>query len=75
MSEKIKKLYRSRTNRMIFGVCGGLGEYFEIDPVVFRLLFVALAFAGSGVPIYLVAAVIMPLNPRERERSSPAEEG
>ena len=57
-------LYRSRTNRIIFGVCGGLGEYFDVDPLIFRIIFVALCFgAGSGVLIYLILAFLIPKNP------------
>jgi phage shock protein C len=56
-----KKLYRSRTNRVIFGVCGGLGEYFEVDPLIIRILFIILSFTGgSGIIIYLILAVIIP---------------
>lgn len=56
-----KRLYKSRTNRVLFGVCGGLGEYFNIDPTVFRLIMVLLVCgAGSGLLAYIVAAIIMP---------------
>jgi phage shock protein PspC (stress-responsive transcriptional regulator) len=56
-----KKLYRSKTDRIIFGICGGLGEYFEIDPLVFRILFILLTFTGgSGVIIYILLAIIIP---------------
>jgi phage shock protein C len=56
-----KKLYRSKTDRVIFGVCGGLGEYFEVDPLILRILFVLLTFTGgSGIIIYLILAVIIP---------------
>jgi len=56
-----KKLYRSKNNRVIFGICGGLGEYFEIDPLVFRILFILLTFTGgSGIIIYLILAIIIP---------------
>jgi phage shock protein C len=55
------KLYRSRTDRMVGGVCGGLGQYLGIDPVIVRLFFVVLAFAnGIGVLIYLVMWIIIP---------------
>lgn len=61
---QVKKLYRSRTNRIIFGVCGGLGEYFNIDPIIFRIIFVALTLgAGSGVLIYLILAFLTPKTP------------
>ncbi|MGN6712201.1 phage shock protein C (PspC) family protein [Anaerocolumna jejuensis DSM 15929] len=57
-----KKLYRSRRNRMIAGVCGGVAEYFDIDPTIVRLVTVLLAFFGAsaGFWIYLIAAIIIP---------------
>lgn len=59
MSES--RLTRSETDKMIAGVCGGLAEYLNLDPVWVRLLFVLLFFAsGIGIPIYLVLWVIMP---------------
>ncbi|MCI0531283.1 MAG: PspC domain-containing protein [candidate division Zixibacteria bacterium] len=60
------RLYRSRKNAMIAGVCGGLAEYFDIDPVVVRIIFVLLVFAGgSGLIAYLIAWIIMPQAPAE----------
>ena len=63
-----KQLYKSRTNRKICGVCGGLGEYLNIDPTVLRLIAVAGGFVscGTAILIYFVAAVIMPENPYEQ---------
>jgi phage shock protein C len=60
-----RKLYRSRTNRMIFGVCAGLAEFFGIDPTVVRLVFVAGALLGFGsfVLIYLVMFFVVPEEP------------
>lgn len=59
-----KKLYRSQTNRKIAGVCGGIGEYLNLDPTVIRLIWVLLAFfAGTGLLAYLIAALIIPENP------------
>lgn len=55
-----KRLYRSRSNRMICGVCGGIAEYFNVDPTIVRLLVAALCFTGSGFIVYLIAAIIMP---------------
>ena len=55
-----KKLYRSRTNRMICGVCGGVGDYFNIDPTIIRLLLVLLGFTGTGIIAYFIAAIIIP---------------
>lgn len=61
MSNNIKKLYRSKTNRVIFGVCGGLGEYFEIDPLIVRILFIILSLAnGAGIIAYILLAIIVP---------------
>ena len=59
-----KKLYRSLSNRMICGVCGGIGEYFNIDPTLIRLLWVLLSMGscGTGLLIYIIAAVIIPEN-------------
>ena len=59
-----KQLYRSRTSRKIAGVCGGLGEYMNLDPTVVRLIWVLLFFfAGVGILAYLIAALIIPENP------------
>ena len=57
-----KKLYRSRKERMICGVCGGVGEYFHIDPTIIRLIWVILTIGGfgSGLLAYIIAAVIIP---------------
>lgn len=59
-----KKLYRSRSQRMICGVCGGIAEYFNIDPTIIRLVWVLFALTGgSGLLIYFLAAIIMPDDP------------
>ena len=59
-----KRLYRSRKDKIIGGVCGGIGEYFKIDPVIIRLLWILLIFAGgSGILAYLVAWIIIPKHP------------
>lgn len=58
-----KRLYRSRTNRIICGVCGGVGEYFGVDPTIIRLLPILFACTGSGIVAYFIAAVIMPDQP------------
>ena len=57
----MKKLYRSNTQKMIAGVCGGIGEYFEIDPTLVRLGFVLFSLmGGSGLLAYLIAAIVIP---------------
>jgi len=59
-----KRLYRSKNEKMIAGVCGGLASYFSIDPTLVRLLFILLLFAPpSGVLIYLIIWLITPLEP------------
>jgi phage shock protein C len=59
-----RKLYRSRTNRMLAGVCGGLAQYFTMDPTLMRVLFLVLTvFGGAGPLIYLVMWIIVPNEP------------
>lgn len=56
-----KKLYRSKSNLVLAGICGGLGEYFSIDPVLVRALFVLITLAGgSGIVLYLIFWIIIP---------------
>lgn len=60
-NKNTKKLYRSKKNRLIAGVCGGLGEYFNIDPTIVRLVWLLFVFAGgSGILAYLIAWIIIP---------------
>lgn len=61
MDNQIKKLHRSKSDRVIAGVAGGLGEYFGIDPVLFRILFVFLIlWGGAGILFYLILMFIIP---------------
>ena len=70
-----KKLYRSQKDRMIGGVCGGLGEYFGIDPTIVRLLFVAFALAGGpGLIAYLVFLIVVPDESTVVSTPRPSEE-
>ena len=63
-----KRLYRSNRNKILCGVCGGIAEYAGMDPTLIRLIFVLLCFAvGGGLLIYLIAAIIMPKNPEEKD--------
>ena len=56
-----RKLYRSRSKRILAGVCGGLGEYFNVDATLIRVLFVVLAvFGGAGLILYLAMWIIVP---------------
>jgi len=57
-----KKLYRSRSDRMISGVCGGLAKYFDIDPTIVRIIAVLSIFAsGVGILAYIILAIVVPL--------------
>ena len=60
-SFKGKKLFRSKKNKVIAGVCGGIGEYFGVDPILIRLLWVIFTLmGGAGVLAYIIAWVIIP---------------
>jgi phage shock protein C len=75
MTSEIKRLYRSRTDRYIGGVCGGLGEYFSIDPTVIRIIYILFALTGgSGIFIYLILLLVIPEKPWE-EKSTTETEG
>ncbi len=59
-----KRLYRSKNNCMIAGVCGGLGEYFDMDPTFIRLLWIVFTLAGgSGILAYIIAWIVIPQHP------------
>ena len=65
-ADDVRKLHRSGSNRWIAGVCGGLAEYFGLHAAIYRVLFVALAFAGgTGILLYLAAALVMPAEGRD----------
>lgn len=64
---KVRRLYRSGTNKILGGVCGGIGEYLNVDPVIVRLLWLIMSFAlGSGLLLYVIAWIIMPRNPKHK---------
>ena len=59
-----KRLYKSDKNRMVDGVCGGIAEYFDIDPSLVRLGWVVFcAMGGSGIAAYIIAALLIPSSP------------
>jgi phage shock protein C len=59
-----RKLYRSKTNRQVAGVCGGLAEHFNVDATLIRVLFVVLAvLGGSGLLLYVAMWIIIPKEP------------
>lgn len=55
-----KKLYKSQTNRKICGVCGGIGEYFNIDPTLVRVVWAIFGCVGAGILVYIICAIVMP---------------
>lgn len=75
MSAVYRQLYRSRDNRMIGGICAGLGEYFNIDPTLIRLVFVFLTLIGFGGAVliaYLVMLIVVPEEPLLTTTTTPA---
>ena len=58
----MKKLYRQKSDSIIAGVCSGIGDYFDIDPVIIRLTFLFGFFLGGGLIVYLIAWLIVPLS-------------
>ncbi len=65
---KVKKLYKSRTDSCISGVCGGLGEYLGICSTVIRLIWlICKIFYGKGLLLYIICAIVIPSEPEERQ--------
>jgi len=59
-----KRLYKSDENRVLCGVCGGVADFFGIDPTIVRLVWaIMIIFAGMGLWVYILAAIIMPRQP------------
>ncbi len=68
MKKTTKRLYRSKQDKMIAGVCGGIGEYFQVDPVWVRLIAVLLVIAnGIGILLYIAGWIIIPENPKQKD--------
>jgi len=67
-----KRLYRSTKDKMIAGVCGGLAEYFNVDPVIIRIIAVILLLPGGlpGILPYVILWIIVPKNPTEHTRGA-----
>jgi phage shock protein C len=71
-----KKLTRSRSRRILGGVCGGLGEYFDVDAIIFRFAFFALLMAGgSSIIIYLILMIVIPNEPSLSQTQAQANAG
>jgi phage shock protein C len=70
-SQRTRRIYRSRTDRILGGVAGGMAQYLGVDPVLIRLALVALLFAGIGFLLYIVAWIIIPEEPLAGEAPAP----
>ena len=71
-----ERLYRSRDDRMLFGVAGGMARYFNVDPAIVRLVWVLLLLAaGAGILLYVVAAIVIPDGPAGYDAGSTAAAG
>jgi phage shock protein PspC (stress-responsive transcriptional regulator) len=71
-----KKVYKSSEDKIVWGICGGLGKYFDIDPTWIRLIFAVLVLLnGVGVILYVILAIIMPQPKTEEGKAEPAEAG
>lgn len=65
MPQKMRRLYRSRKDKILGGVCGGIGEYLGVDPTIVRLLWVVFSLVyGAGILAYILAWIIVPEKPR-----------
>lgn len=58
-----KKLYRSRNARMVAGVCGGIGEFFGIDPTIIRVIYIILSLSFLGIVLYIILMFVIPEEP------------
>ncbi len=62
MENQVKRLYRSNANKVFAGICGGIGEYLMIDPVVVRVLWILFSFmGGSGLLAYIICLFVIPV--------------
>ena len=62
----MRKIYRSRVNKKICGVCGGIAEYFDTDPTIIRIIWIFASLAlGSGLLAYIICAFVMPDKPKD----------
>ncbi len=64
-----KRLYRSKDDRVVAGVCGGIAEYFDVDPALIRIAALIMVFSGGGFLAYLVAWLVIPENPAQKGES------
>jgi phage shock protein C len=70
MSNDVKRLYRSKKERMVAGICGGLGEYFRIDPTIMRLIFIVLWFLTGFIPMLVIYVIMWLLVPQAPDKAA-----
>jgi phage shock protein C len=74
MADEVKKLYRSKEDRWLGGVCGGLAKYFNVDSTLIRVLFILFALAiGGGILAYIIMWIVIPEEPDSLDAESVAE--
>ena len=66
----MKKLRRSRKNRVVCGVLGGIAEYFDVDPTIVRVLYILFSFSGFPIFLYILLAIIIPEESSEHYRAN-----
>ena len=70
----MKRLYRSRKEKILGGVCGGIAEYLDVDPTIVRLMWVLLTLmGGAGVILYLISWLIIPMEPKTVREKKPVK--
>ena len=75
MADEVKKLYRSKDDRWLGGVCGGIAKYFNVDSTIIRVLFILLALIiGGGILVYIILWIVIPEEPADSVAATPAEE-
>ena len=70
-----KKIYKSKTNAKVCGVCGGIGEYLNIDPTLIRIIWLIITFTGAGLLAYIVCAYIIPEAPETASNNNDNNNG
>lgn len=67
MKKKAKRLYRSGKEKILGGVCGGIAEYFNVDPTIIRIIWILIVLGyGAGIIAYIIAWIIIPKNPKHK---------
>ncbi|HCB49268.1 MAG: hypothetical protein AMJ56_17570 [Anaerolineae bacterium SG8_19] len=74
MADEVKKLYRSKDDRWLGGVCGGIAKYFNVDSTIIRVLFILFALViGGGILVYIILWIVIPEEPDDLAAESAAD--